>query len=464
MNQRERYLAIGVGGLLVVVLAQWCFTQYRDAVQFRQNRLSSLTSEAETMQMRWLAGAEAERQLGEYKVRSLSSNPQVAQNSYQSWLLDTVRATGIQDAVVDPVSDVPVGDLYRRFAFRVSGKTDLPGVIDLVYAVQAHDQLHRIRELLFAPVRQSGRRVKEDAAATEDMLSIVMVIDAISLNIADAKPTVPTEEPSWRISQSYEQYQQDILNRNFFEPPNQPPRYRGDERLVATMGRSNEFKFQFEDPEGDSIEVKVEGDLPPWASWNQDSQRLVVTPPAPPKKPEPAKTAEGSAPAEESDYADTNSADSDAGDSNSAESDSSADSDPPASDTPSDTPAAPKPAQPFSFELVAIDNGYPNRQSTRTVTITPQVAPIPPPPVIREGFDDSTQTFLTALVQGRDDWTAWMSVRTRGKTLKLKIGDEFEIGSVSGKVTAVSNRSVTLEIDGQPYELKPAQKLSDVMQ
>lgn len=433
MTQRERFLSIIIGGLIFVVAAQWIFNQYRGALRFRQNRLSSLSGEAETMQMTWLAGAEAERQMGEYKVRSLSSDPQIAQSSFQSWLLETVREVGLQDAIVDPVGDLPVGDLYRRYGFRVSGKTDLPGLVDLVYEVQARDQLHRIRELNFAPVTKAARRGVSEAEF-EDVLSVVMVIDAISLSIAETNPPTPGDQPSWRIAQSQEDYRDSILNRNFFKPPNQAPRYRGSEQLVATIGQSNELQFEFEDPEDHEIRLTLEGDLPTWASWDEGRGRLIVSPP----KPTEDETTEDEA-------SDSENVDGENVDGETTE----------------------RPAgnlDPIEVRITAIDNGYPSRQTTQTVMVKPQAPPPPPKPTLPSpGFDDSTQTFLTALVQGRDDWTAWMSVRTRGKTLKLKVGDEFEIGTVRGKVTGVTSRSVMIEIDGQSYELKPAEKLSEAI-
>lgn len=51
-----------------------------------------------------------------------------------------------------------------------------------------------------------------------------------------------------------------------------------------------------------------------------------------------------------------------------------------------------------------------------------------------------------------------MSVQTSGKTLKLIVGNEFEIGTVRGKVSGVTSRSVMIEIEGQSYEPKPAEK------
>jgi|GEM_PF-6917860 len=110
------------------------------------------------------------------------------------------------------------------------------------------------------------------------------------------------------------------------------------------------------------------------------------------------------------------------------------------------------------------DTGYPRRQIEKTLAVKLENPPLPKEPdPLPPKFDDATQTYLTALVQGRDDWTAWMNVRTRGETLKLQVGDSFEIGSMKGSVKSVSARVVLLEIDGKEYELRPSGKLSEAV-
>src|SRR5690606_13176531 len=106
------------------------------------------------------------------------------------------------------------------------------------------------------------------------------------------------------------------------------------------------------------------------------------------------------------------------------------------------------------------DDGYPIQSTEQRFEIA-VVDPPPPPRTEPAGFDDSTQTVWTALVQGGGDWTAWMNVRTQGTTLKLRPGDTFEIGRLSGTVVEVNARFVTLEIDGKRFELRPAGNLAE---
>ena len=327
----------------------------------------------------------------------------MAQNRYQSWLLESADKAGVADVSVDPIGDIPVGDLYRRFGFRLSGKTNLKDLVSLLHQIAAKDFLHRIREMNFGPARDGG-------------LNLEMTLDVAALNIAEADPE-ELQAPSWRITKDLAESQRMILNRNFFEPPNQPPQFRGSENMVAYRGQDNQLKFSFDDPERTQVRITVKGDLPDWARFDEGSGELKVRPPA---------LAEDSS----DDDADSNSS-----------------------------------VEKLEVNLIASDEGYPRREVSQRIVVDfrdppPPPKPSPPPP----GFDDSTQTFLTALVQGQDDWTAWMNVRTRGKTLKLRAGDEFEIGSIRGKVVEVYSKGVRLEIEGKLYELRPAGKLSEAIQ
>lgn len=121
--------------------------------------------------------------------------------------------------------------------------------------------------------------------------------------------------------------------------------------------------------------------------------------------------------------------------------------------------------QEFQIRVKATDNGYPSRTSEQDLTV--KVVDPPPPPTLEPPklkFDDAKQTVLTALVHGRNEWTAWMHVRTRDKTLRLKVGDGFEIGSLKGDVIEVTPRYVMLEIEGRRFTLKPAGNLSEAAQ
>lgn len=380
MSKRERILAIAVGGMLLVVVMQWAFNKYRSAIEFRNNRIASLSDAQQRLQEQVLQGAYADRQMGEYLVRSLPSDPERARSDYQKWLLTMVGQHQIDGAMVDPTSSLPVGDLYHRLAFRVSGRTDLAGWVNWLYEFYAKDYLHRIREFSVSPTKDGD-------------LNVEMTIDAIALSAAPADAE-PPEELSWRVESSPLAYREPILNRNFFAPPNEAPSYDGSGNIEAIAGQKSDEALAFLDPDGDALRFEWAEQPPEFLELDPQTGTLQIDAPS---------TGE------------------------------------------------------FPVSVRVTDDGYPNRSVEKQLVVKVS----PPAEASMANFDDAQQTVLTALVQGREDWTAWMNVRTLGKTLKLQPGDEFEIGSLTGKVIEVTARHVLLEIDGRRFELKPAGNLAE---
>ncbi len=384
MTQRERLLSILVGGLFAAVVVWWGFGKYSSAVKRRTNQITSLQNEQQRLGEQQLKGEYANRQMGEYLIRSLPGDPERAQSNYQQWLLNLAQTHDLSEADVDFNNSRPIG-IYQRLDFRMRGGTDIAGFIDLLHAFYAKDYLHRIRSLSLRPNKEGN-------------FTVELFIDAIGLLAADAN--LPArEEISWRVDEQIATYRDPIMNRNFFEPPNGAPLYNGSTELEAIVGRDSPIPLTFKDPEGHT--VRFEFAQPPPESVRLD----------------------------------------------------------PASGT-----LHVKSDEKREFDLVvrAIDNGYPSRSTEQKLRVKVVDAPPPPtPPPAKLAFDDATQTVLTALVHGRDEWTAWMHVRTRDKTLHLQVGDSFEIGSLKGKVVDVTPRFVMLEIDGRRFTLKPAGNLSE---
>lgn len=383
MNERERFLSILVAGLLIATGVWWCFGNYNQAVQSRQNQIDQLVTTQAQLNEKRLLGELANRQMGEYMLRSLPGDPEQAQSKYQQWLLDLVQDSDLTQALVDANSSRTIGGLYQLLDFRVRGNSDVPGVLKLMYSFYSKDYLHRIRDLSLLKNRQGGFQLE-------------MSIDVIAL--LGAPNDLPLrEEPSWRIDGDLAAYLDPIMNRNLYEPPNQPPKFGGRSEVEAIVGRDTPTPLAFKDPDGHRMRYElVEGPYE-FVSIDSSSGTLRIR---------SDQTAE------------------------------------------------------FDVTVRATDNGYPSRSSEQRLVVKvldpPPPEPEPEPPA---GFDDASQTVLTALVQGRNEWTAWLHVRTKDETIKLKVGDTFEIGSILGSVKSVSARSAILEVAGSTLELEPSGNL-----
>ena len=385
MTQRERILSILVGGLLVTVLFWWGFNKYRTAVRKRDNEIAKLQNDTQQRIEQRLQGEYANRQMGEYLVRSLPGNPERAQSDYQQWLLGMVQENNLSDAVVDPTSSRAIGGLYQQLAYRVRGRTSVQNFLGLLHAFYAKDYLHRIRDMSLRPTKEND-------------FTVEMTIDSIAL-LAAPEDLPARDGNSWRVDGDLASYRDPILNRNLFEPPNNAPKYKGSPVLEAIVGRDSPVPLSFADPENQDVRYELAGEAPEGVRLDERSGTLRV------KSDELGE---------------------------------------------------------IQLLVRATDNGYPRRSTEQKLMIrVVDPPPPPPPPAPKLKFDDSKQTVLTALVQGRDEWMAWMHVRTRDQTLRLRVGDKFEIGSLKGSVVEVTPRFATLEIDGRRFTLEPAGNLSE---
>jgi hypothetical protein len=385
MTQRERTLALAVGGLLVFLAIYWGFNKYRGAIQTRENQIASLESKQLDLLKKQFDGARADGQMGEYFVRSLPGNVERARSEYSKWLLEMVQTNNLKNANVDPSTSLPVGDLYDKHSFNVTGEGDLDDILELLHSFYAKDYLHRIRSLDLKPIRDGG-------------FDLSLTADAVGLKSAPLDEIQP-ESNSWRVDSDVAQYRDTILNRNLFEPTNQPPKFTGRDSVEAIVGKSTPVPLTFKDPEGHKVSYELIEAPDDIVSLDERSGTLKIT---------------------------------------------------------SDDKGE------FKIRVLAVDSGYPHRKVEQSLVINVVDPPPPPKPTPpKPKFDDASQTVLTGLVQGRDNWTAWMNVRTRGKTLKLRVEDKFEIGSVNGKVTEITAKFVEIEIDGKRFKLTPNGILAD---
>ena len=386
-------LAIGVGAAVAASGLSWGFGRYREAVRTRRAAVTSAMNDVASMQRTQLEGELATRRMGEHVVRSLPPRPVAADRRYARWLLDVCRSAGIEDPKVDPRRSQPVGDVYHRLSYQVTGRTTLPSLIDFLHAFYAKDWLHRISSWSMRPSREGG-------------FALDLSIDAAALKLAP-EDLPDRDEPSYRVAGDLASYRDPILNRNPFGPPNEPPVLTGPDRIEVASGESTTRPLSFIDPEMKSVRVEVvepvAGDSGLAVELDAESGSLFV----------------------------------DAGDAAVGEA---------------------------TFTVRAVDDGLPPAATTTTVTIAvtePPMAPEPPPEPLK--YDDAKQTVLTGLTRGRGDWQAWLEVRPREETLKVRVGDEFEIGSVKASVKSIDSRRMLLDVDGDEVEVRQAQKLKEAV-
>jgi hypothetical protein len=82
-----------------------------------------------------------------------------------------------------------------------------------------------------------------------------------------------------------------------------------------------------------------------------------------------------------------------------------------------------------------------------------------PPPAPR--FNTAKYAFVTGIIQKNDQAEVWIMNRTEGKRLRLREGDEFEIGPFQGKVHRIRNKSVEISSEGDVISVGIGQSVGD---
>lgn len=233
---------------------------------------------------------------------------------------------------------------------------------------------------------------------TPNGVTLDMTVQALAM--ATALPDAPSPaEQSPLIAADFDEYRLPIMNRNPLSPPNRRPVFAADKSIEATLGERLSYAVRFEDPdEGQQLSYTLVGDVPSGVEIDERSGRLSF-------RPEDLGNVE--------------------------------------------------------LQVQASDNGWPRQTSEERLVIKvvePEVEEVEPE---RPKFDEASQTFLTGLTQSRGQWMAMLHLRTQGKTLKLRVGDSFEVGTMRGEVVEVTERFAVLEREGERFVLSFDASLAD---
>lgn len=222
-------------------------------------------------------------------------------------------------------------------------------------------------------------------------LQLIMDVEALSLELGPEAPALK-ERPSNRLALAkQEHYVRIIAERNIFGPPNHAPQLAAGEQK-ATRGRSADIALRGSDPDKlDKLTYKMVKSGAADAKLDPASGKLSWTPRTNGK---------------------------------------------------------------YEFLVRATDDGWPAKSSKDellvvTVEDPPQV--VEPPKKL--AFDDAKFTVLTAVIDISGTGQIWLTVRPKGQTLKLGVGDKFEVGSVKGTVVSIGDGDFTFESDGKEHKL-----------
>ncbi|MCA9144163.1 MAG: Ig-like domain-containing protein [Planctomycetaceae bacterium] len=371
MTKREKILTTIVAAALLIMGGFYALDRMMNAFDDRDMQELTLRDKLATQNRITLQGKKADRDMRDWRERSLPEDRALAQALYLDWLGKRADSVGLDGRKVSPASGHFEGKVYYVHRFLLSGHGDLKQLTQLLYDFYSVDHMHRISRLSIKPL------------ATSKQLDISMTVEAISIAGSPARESLD-EPPSNRLARpDVEEYVKTIISRNFFSPANQPPKVASTISQQGNPEKPLTFRLQASDPESDPLSYYLEGEAPEGLEVRKDGEVRWT----------------------------------------------------------------PKELGQFEFSYRVEDGGLPSKTARGIVKLAVVVAPDPPvAPPEKPGFDPATQATVSGITESDGLPAIWINVRTEGKVLKLREGDEVSVGTVQGKVAKIRVQQKDAEI------------------
>jgi len=212
LSKREKRLA-WVTGLLAAGAAVWfAYNALRGPLTTLRAERNGLRDEVAQKQRQVEAAWKAQKQMVDYRSRSLPSQIEIARSLYKNWLLELTTDVGWEDTRVEPGETRVHRDYYRLLPFSIHARGDLDELTEFLYRFYAKGYIHKIRQLTVKP--REGTRA----------LDLSVTIETLSLADADHAEQLPKDAPARLADASLADYDT-IVDRNLFAPyrPPSPP-------------------------------------------------------------------------------------------------------------------------------------------------------------------------------------------------------------------------------------------------
>lgn len=238
MNDREKKLAVLVGGLAVLVIAFIAYNMIGGMYQSRNTRIADLKKKISAAERQDLLARRASSRMARYRDQSLpSAGKNEAQNKYGNWLTQTLSEAGMtKESSITKKRGIKVGE-HTQYAFTVSVKSDLRGLTTFMYKFYSTDLLHRISRLKIRPIKNS----KE--------LDLDFTVEAMAVKGSTNAEELPIHPANRLRLPDNDAYLTAILARNVFGGSNQPPQLGVSDRLTAMRDAPVNISAQGSDPD-----------------------------------------------------------------------------------------------------------------------------------------------------------------------------------------------------------------------
>lgn len=160
MNEarRKRLLYGLLGATALYFGGEWAYATFYDGpMQTLTARTEDLQNKIEKRTNDLLKARKIKKKIAAWNERSLPSDTELARSLYLGWLVERVKAAGIEAPNVDSGAAANRRGLYQSLSFSVRGQGTLEQLTRFLYEFYRADHLHQIQSLGITPLRNQGR-------------------------------------------------------------------------------------------------------------------------------------------------------------------------------------------------------------------------------------------------------------------------------------------------------------------
>ncbi|MGE3313603.1 MAG: hypothetical protein AB7O26_00720 [Planctomycetaceae bacterium] len=158
-DARRKRMIYGLLGAVVLYFAgEWAYGS------FYATPLDELNARNEDLQKKMLKrtndltkARRIKKQIAAWNDKSLPSDTELARSLYLAWLVERVKAAGIESPNVDSGAAANRRGLYQSLSFSVRGQGTLEQLTRFLFDFYRADHLHQIQSLGITPLRNQGK-------------------------------------------------------------------------------------------------------------------------------------------------------------------------------------------------------------------------------------------------------------------------------------------------------------------
>jgi hypothetical protein len=268
------------------------------------------------------------------------------------------------------------------------------------FTVTAIGDLEQITKLLYeiyaTDLLHRIQRISLRPIRDKRELDLSLTLEVLSMPTAPERSEIQRDAAALFAGRSRESFEQSILGRNLFAPENKAPLLEVSNSYTAVRGQPFELVAKAADPNKlDQVSYGAEFDHLPGARFSEREGRLRWVP------------------QENGEY---------------------------------------------KLVVLARDDGFPQRTARKEVSIRVSDPPKPadPPPKVSAEAKMAVVTGITT-VNGRPE--VWLTLRNKDRTLKLTVGDQFQVGEMRLQVSEIHGKQVVFDSGGQKISARLGESL-----